>query len=267
MREPPCMRILKRAALVSLGMLLPLITAAQEPLPDQAAPQAAQTPAEVDRPIPVYPAPLAPRPQVTLSPGDVLDIKFFYVPELNESEAIRPDGKIALQLIGEVDAQGKTPEDLRKLLYSLYTPHLKKPDVTVIVRSFQGQRVYVGGEVNSPGMLPMPGPITALEAIMQAGGFNMRSAEAGNVVIIRHRGGLRYGASLDLRQAIKGDPSDPFYLEPLDIVFVPRTRIARVNQWIDQHINQIIPILGLQYTQPLGSGTILIDTTRGRRYP
>ena len=258
---------LKRIAVVSVGLLLPLMTAAQEPLPAPPSTALPQPSTDIDRPIPVYPAPLAPRPEVMLSPGDVLDIKFFYVPELNESEAIRPDGKIALQLVGEVDAQGKTPEDLRKLLYSLYTPHLKKPDVTVIVRSFQGQRVYVGGEVNSPGMLPMPGPITALEAIMQAGGFNMRSAEPGNVVIIRHRSGMRYGASLDLKRAMKGEPADPFYLEPLDIVFVPRTRIARVNQWIDQHINQIIPILGLQYSQPLGSGTILIDTTRGRRYP
>ena len=60
---------------------------------------------------------------------------------------------------------------------------------------------------------------------------------------------------------------EPFYLEPLDIVYVPRTKIVRVNQWIDQHINQLIPILGVEYSLPAGKGTLVLDTTRGRRFP
>ena len=86
--------------------------------------------------------PIAPSPSratdVTLTPGDAVDIKFFYVPELNDSQVIRPDGKLSLQLIGEIQAAGKSPEQLRKSLFELYTPQLKKPDVSVIVRAFQG---------------------------------------------------------------------------------------------------------------------------------
>src|SRR5262245_29884821 len=78
-----------------------------------------------------------PPESVKLAPGDVVDVKFFSVAELNETQAIRPDGKIALQLVGEVDARGKTPQQLREELIRLYTPHLKTADVTVIVRSFQ----------------------------------------------------------------------------------------------------------------------------------
>jgi protein involved in polysaccharide export with SLBB domain len=203
-------------------------------------------------------------PVVTLAPGDVVDIKFFYVPELNESQAVRPDGRIALQLVGEVEAQGRTPEQLREDLYRLYTPHLNKPDVTVIIRSFHGRRVLVGGEVKRPGMVEMPGPLTALEAIMQAGGFDESSARISNVVVIRHKGGQRYGASLDFRDALKGKESVEFLLEPLDIVYVPRTKIVKVAQWIDQHINQLIPMFGVEYSYPAGEGTVTIDTTRTR---
>ena len=203
---------------------------------------------------------------VALGPGDVIDVKFFSVPELNESQTIRPDGRIALQLVGEVMAEGKTPERLRQELSELFAPHLKKPDVTVIVRAFQSRRVYVVGEVLQPGPVALPGPMTVIEAIMTAGGFNTRSANVDNVVLIRHKEGKRYGASLNLSQALKGKETDLLYLEPLDIVFVPRTTIVKVAQWIDQHINQLIPILGIEYTKFYSDHTLTIDLTRGRGF-
>ena len=202
-------------------------------------------------------------PVVKLAPGDVVEIKFFSIPELNESQAVRPDGKIALQLVGEVDVMGKTPAELREELMKLYVPHLKTPDVTVIVRQFLSRRIYVGGEVREPGSFDMPGQLSALEAIMQAGGFT-NLARLGNVVIIRHRGGQRFGASINFRHALAGDVTPQFLLEPLDIVFVPRTRISKVTQWIDQHINQLLPMFGVVYSYPHGRGTITIDTTRAR---
>ena len=76
-----------------------------------------------------------PAPKITLGPGDVMDIKFFYTPELNDSQAVRPDGKIMLQLVGEVTAQGRTPDELRAELVHLYTSELKNPEIAVIVRS------------------------------------------------------------------------------------------------------------------------------------
>jgi protein involved in polysaccharide export with SLBB domain len=208
---------------------------------------------------------IEPGPVVRLAPGDVVDIKFFSVPELNESQAVRPDGKIALQLVGEVHAMGKTPAELREELMKIYVPHLKAPDVTVIVRQFLSRRIYVGGEVREPGSFDMPGQLSALEAIMQAGGFT-NMARLGNVVIIRHKDGQRFGASLDFRDALAGDVTAQFLLEPLDIVFVPRTRISKVTQWIDQHINQLLPMFGVVYSFPVGRGgaTVTIDTTRAR---
>ncbi len=85
-----------------------------------------------------------------IQPGDGLSIKFFYNPELNDDVVVRPDGKISLQLIDEVQASGKTPSQLDQELTQLYSAELKKPAITVIMRSFGGQQIFVGGEVGKP---------------------------------------------------------------------------------------------------------------------
>jgi len=199
----------------------------------------------------------APEPKLFLGPGDVLDFKFFYNPELNDSQTVRFDGKISLQLIGEVMAQGKTPIELQEELSKLYASQLRRPEATVIVRSLANRRVYVGGFVRTPGLIEMRTRLTALEAIMQAGGFDMWRAEVKNVVIIRHKDNQRYGCALDFSGELQGKATQPFYLEPMDIVYVPRTTITKVNLWIDQYINQIIPRVGFTYLAPLGSGATI----------
>jgi protein involved in polysaccharide export with SLBB domain len=179
--------------------------------------------------------------RVSLAPGDSIEVKFFSTPELNETQAVRPDGNIALLLAGEVRAEGKTPAELQDELVKRYSSHLRNPQVTVIVRSLEGRRVYVGGEVKTPGVIPMPGQLTAMEAIMQAGGFNLLAAEVENVVIIRYKERQRFGYMLNMKEALAGKGYQPFYLESRDIIYVPRTKIAELNQWIDQYISKMLP--------------------------
>lgn len=186
--------------------------------------------------------PAAAEPTVVLKPGDVLQVKFLYWPELNEEkQSIRPDGKISLQLVGDVQAEGHTPEELRNHLLDLYQDKLIDPEIAVVVSSLDSHRVYVGGEVLSPGLVMINGRLTALEAIMQAGGFRKESAKMSSVVVVRQRDGAQYARTIDLRKSIEEPQSEPFLLEPYDIVFVPRTAIDQVDQWVDQYINQIIP--------------------------
>jgi len=200
-------------------------------------------------------------PAVTLGPGDTIEVKFFHNPELNDAQVIRPDGKITLQLVGEITAQGKTPMELRNELVKRYTPDLRIPEVTVVVRTLYDRRVYVGGEVKSPGLLPMPGPLTPLEAIMQAGGFDQRTAKVENVIVIRHENNKWHGYMLDYKDALKTGEGHPFYLQARDIVYVPRTNIAKLNQWIDQYINKLVPRTGLTFSYPMGAGAIGLDMT------
>jgi len=202
-----------------------------------------------------------PLPRVVIGPGDVLDVKFFDLPELNESQAVRPDGRIALQLVGDVDVAGMSPSEITENLRTLYQPHLLNPKISVVVRTFKNNRVFVGGEVKAPGSLELTSAMTPLEAIIQAGGFDMRSAQIKNVVLIRHADGKRYGYNLNLKDAQSAAASNDFYLEPFDIIWVPRTSIAKVDQWIDQYINKIVPQFGLIYTKRLNDTTTIgLDT-------
>lgn len=217
----------------------------------------------------VTPAQMAQYPiqKDVLAAGDAVEIKFSYTPQYNDTQTIHPEGTLSLPLVGEVAARGKTPPELREELIRLYSPLLKKPDITVIVRKQVEQRVYVGGEVNKAGQIDLTGRMTALEAIMVAGGFNTVTATTRNVVIVRHKGNERYGCSLDLRDELDGKKVDPFYLESQDIVYVPRSTINKVNQWVDQYINKLIPQSGFIFATPVGKASLTIDTSAGRTVP
>lgn len=206
----------------------------------------------------------SPDTRVVLAPGDELDIRFFYTPDLNDLQVIRADGKITLQLVGDVNAAGLTPSELQSRLQEGYAGIVEKPSVAVITRRLYHRNIYVAGAVMTPGLLPMPGHITALEAIMQAGGFDMREANTSEVVVIRNQNGERVSYVVDLGGDICGKaPSKPFYLHAQDIVYVQRTGVVKAAQWIDQHITKLIPQAGFNYFYNTGTGhsTIGIDTS------
>lgn len=181
--------------------------------------------------------------------GDYLDIKFFYNPELNEQVIVRPDGRISLQLAHEIMAAGLTPAQLTKLLSEIYDAELDNPEITVIVRSFNGQRVYIDGEVNKPGIISFIGPMTVLQSISQAGGVK-DTAKRNEIVIIRR--GLDNKPVvllMNMEKIIDGtEMSQDLNLMPNDIVYVPKSAIANVNIWVDQYIRKNIPMgIGFGY--------------------
>ncbi len=159
--------------------------------------------------------------EVTLSPSDIIEIRFFYTPELNKTQTIRPDGKIVLQLIGEVTAAGKTPSKLTNELYLLYKRYFQQLDIAVFVESYSNRYVLVGGEVNSPGDIPLLRNLSALEAIMLAGGIDSDNATYKNIIVIRQQKGKWVQYRLNLEEILLGQKDEPFYLLPLDIVYVP----------------------------------------------
>jgi protein involved in polysaccharide export with SLBB domain len=182
-----------------------------------------------------------PMAEQVLSPGDVVELKFTYNSEMNDTQRIRPDGNITLRFIGDVKAQGKEPGALQQELIKLYTPELKNPSLIVSVKSLRNNLVFVGGEVVRPGNIEMPGRLTAFEAISHAGGFKTQTAAVDSVVVIRSRNGKHYGTRLNFKDILAGKEVHPFYLRPSDVVFVPQTTIAKIDQWVDQHINRILP--------------------------
>ena len=176
-----------------------------------------------------------------LQPGDNLDIKFFYNPELNENVTIRPDGKISLQLIDEIQAAGLPPAELDVILTKEYSNLLKEPLISVILRSFGGQRIYVGGEVNSPRVLNVVGKINALQAIFDAGGLRDDAKISSVIIVSRGPDNRPLAKKVNLKKALKGKlPEEEYLLKPFDMVYVPKTTLAKADQFIT-HIYQFIP--------------------------
>ena len=176
-----------------------------------------------------------------LQPGDNLDIKFFYNPELNENVTIRPDGKISLQLIDEIKAAGLTPAELDDLVTKAYSTELKENTVTVIVKEFGGQRIYVGGEVNSPQVLEVVGKVNALQAIFNAGGFKDNAKLSSVMIVSRGPENQPLVKKVDLKKALEGVlPENDYLLKPFDMIYVPKTNLAKSSEFMS-HIYNFIP--------------------------
>jgi len=154
-----------------------------------------------------------------LGPGDELEISFLGAPDLDTVQRIRRDGKISMRILGEVHAANRTSVEFKEELATLFAPHLQIKEVTVVVRSNAG--VFVSGAVLAPGKIEMSRPLTALEAVMEAGGFNMADADMSHVVVLRQVGGQRKEYVLNLAASLVGKGGKSFYLKPHDIVHVP----------------------------------------------
>jgi polysaccharide export outer membrane protein len=157
---------------------------------------------------------------ITLREGDVLKISFPANANLNTTQPIRRDGMISMPLIGEVKAAGKTPKQLEADLVDLYSTQLLSKEVTVEVQS-SSFPVYVGGSVFHPGKVISDHPITALEAVMEAGGYDYTKANLKRVKIIRQEGNSTRNYIVNLKRVVDGKSSGSFYLKPGDIVIVP----------------------------------------------
>lgn len=176
-----------------------------------------------------------------LSSGDVIELRFSYSPDLNEKVAVRPDGKISLPVVGEISVENETPGSLSTLLTERYAKFFKRPEVTVIVREFAERRAYVGGEVATPGVVPLKGaPVTCLQAVLAAGGAKT-TAKLDKVLLVRHVGSNQAEVkSVNLKGVIKGSAGD-LLLQPFDVVYVPRSKIGKVNVFVEQYVNGLLP--------------------------
>jgi len=163
-------------------------------------------------------------PPYVIQTGDQLDIRFFYDPDLNETVAVRPDGKISLRLVDEIQAAGQTPAQLKDSLTQKYAKELRDPVITVMVKTFSLQRVYVGGEVNRQGFVDLAPGMSLLQAVIEAGGLT-RIANARNVLLIRNGPGNEpIQVRVDLKAAINGSGTQSvIQLQPQDVVYVPKS--------------------------------------------
>ena len=209
---------------------------------------------------PDAPSPEAPSPEscYVLQRGDEISIRVFNLPELGETVRIRPDGRVSAMLLDDVEAAGMTATALDALLTERYREYYRDPQVTVIVRTFANERVYVAGEVARPGPIDLRGKLTALGAVVEAGGFT-GTARTDSVILLRNGGeGRPLVTRLNLKETLnRGEPD--VALQAFDVVYVPMSRIAKVDKFVDQYIRQLIPVsLNLGFTYLLGESAVVV---------
>jgi polysaccharide export outer membrane protein len=183
------------------------------------APLAAAPATDDKKPAPAAPGQLG--DDYRLGPGDKLRIEVYKDNQLSQSVQVRPDGKITLPLIGDLEASTKTPIELRDTITTSLKEYVTNPTVTVIVVEALASQVYVMGEVTNPGTMQLHGPTTILQALAMAGGFK-EFANTKDVKVLRPRSGNNGVETIrfNYKDVINGD-AKPFYLRSGDTVIVP----------------------------------------------
>jgi polysaccharide biosynthesis/export protein len=174
-----------------------------------------------------------------LQPGDVLESHFAVNSSFNEQAVVAPDGRVSFFYAVDVPAAGLSLAQLRDSVAS--KAGITDRSFAVVLRNPVGTRVYVIGEVNSPGEIVVNGPITALQAVSRAGGYKL-GAQSGESVLIRHDGtaGKPTPYSINLAAAADGrKPGADAQLQPYDILYVPRDRMANVSLILERIRNAV----------------------------
>ncbi len=177
-----------------------------EPKPSEKAPGTPPTAQEAQDAVK---APVGPEPMMTpapvdpltfvIGPEDILAIRVWKEPDLTSAVQVRSDGKITMNLIGEVEAAGLTPEALKQKIVARLTDFINKPDVTVSVQSVQSKKFYVTGEVQRTGTFQLVVPTTVLQALINAGGFK-DYADTKKITILRNGQLLKF----NYKEVVKG---------------------------------------------------------------
>jgi polysaccharide biosynthesis/export protein len=219
------------------------------------------------------PAPAVPDPSAgyiaELAPyhiqvGDVLDIRLMLNPELNEEIAVRPDGRISTTVVQDELAYNRTVPELAAALRQDYAKDLRNPRLSVVVKSFAPTRIYVGGEVSNPGEMINVGPtLTLSQAIARAGGHRVRGDTDAIFIIRRGPNDVPQYFSVRYTDVIKGhDATADIRLAPYDVVYVPKTGIAEVFDWVNQYLLQFVPVSwGFSYVVGNGGGSSTVIPT------
>ncbi len=196
-RSTGCTRILRLTLLIWLA-LAPIVSAQEAPLPEPPT-------------SPLY----------IIQPNDLLRIFVFNEADLSGQVLVRPDGRISLPLVQDMQAAGFNPGELKKAIEESLLEFIEVPNVTVIVDAIQSYRVYVTGMVGSPGAIMTERPISVLQAISLAGGFQA-FADPDAIVIIRATGEDTKLFRFNYSEVVKGENfNQNMLLKSGDVVAVP----------------------------------------------
>ena len=174
---------------------------------------------------PVVPAAVTPYDARTseylIGPEDMLDIFVWKNPELSRTVPVRPDGKVSLPLVNDIQAAGLTPSQLRDQVAKKLNEYIPSAEVTVMIREVHSVKIAVMGSVKMPGRYEIKTPATVLEMIAMAQGFSEFADKNGVVVLRQTPTGASERIEFNYRKATKGEEKENFFVRPGDVIVVP----------------------------------------------
>ncbi len=185
---------------------------------------------------------LTPPPAYRLRTGDVIDIKFMFSPELNEEQTVQLDGHASFQLAPDLLVAGKTIEEAQRMVEEIYSHTLRDASVSLSVKGPLQWKVYVVGEVTTPGEYATTGPaMTITQAVARAGGLK-ESADADNVVLLRRDGNVERAYGVSYTDAVNHyTPTADVQMADFDVLYVPRTGVAQSGVAWRHYVMQFLP--------------------------
>lgn len=186
-----------------------------------------------------------------ISPGDLLDISVFQVPTLNREVQVDAAGDISLPLLGEIKAAGKTTQALQaELTQKLGAKYLQSPEVFVFLKGAAGRHVTITGAVRKPGVYPVVGQLTLIQALAESGDLS-DVGDPNAILVFRQQNGKRMVARFNIGNIRAGKAADPD-LYPGDMVVVDTSGTR--SAW--HSFTQVLPVAGFFTTVATGAGLL-----------
>ena len=218
------MKSIMKFTSLALTLSMAASVAAQQPSAAKPQPSAAKPPAQNRaKPRAAVPVPtgVPTPPDYVIGPDDVLTIVFWREKDMTADVAVRPDGKISLPLLNDVEANGLTPEQLRAKLTEAAAKFFEDPTVTVVVKAINSRKVFLTGNVKNPGAYPLSAPTTVLQLIATAGGL-LEYAKAKDIRVMRTENGKPVSLKFNYKDVAQGkNLQQNVLLKPGDTVIVP----------------------------------------------
>ena len=195
---------------------------AQPPAPKPTTPPAAPAASATNgAPPPATPAGVTPPTDYVIGPDDQLSVVFWRDKDMSADVVVRPDGKITLPLLNELQASGLTPEQLRLKVTEEAKRYVEEPTATIVVRQINSRKVFIMGQVGKPGPYPLSGPTTVLQMLATAGGI-AEYAKSEEIVIMRTENGKPVSRKFNYKEVSKGkNMVQNIELRPGDTIIVP----------------------------------------------
>lgn len=173
------------------------------------------------------------RPRYLLRAGDILQLQYRLTPEFNQSVTVQPDGYVDINIVGEVYVAGLTMTQAHDLFIQKESSRLKDPELNLVLEEFTRPYVVVAGEVTKPGQIEVRDQMSALSAIMMAGGFT-NNAKSGQIIVFRKvNDSIAEVKQLNLTRVTKTTQLEhDMSLQPGDIVYVPHDRVSRLQHYM-----------------------------------